>query len=166
MTKDRRHLHLVEPAGRRRGGITVAPYHSPPFPVQALVLEEDTWFALSSSPEVSRPRSHPIRVMTDAWEAQPAETGSVHVRDGYPFRILAVVHDLSQEPTWRIEWIESALRSSLAVARERGFEAVGIEPLGAIHGRFSIADFDALLASLIEHDPDPALEIWRIDPQR
>lgn len=166
MTKNRSHLHLVKPADPGRGGITVAPYHSPPFPVQGLVLEEDTWFALSSSPEFHQVDDHPIRVMTEAWEAEPATPGSVHIRGGYPYRILAVVHDLSLDPTWKHEWIELALRRSLEVARGEGLQAVGIEPLGGVHGRFPVADFDALLAQIVSKDPDPPLDLWRIELQR
>lgn len=166
MTKDHRHLRLVKTPERPRGGITVAPYHSPPFPIQGLVLEEDTWFALSSPPDFDEPADHPIRVMTEAWEAEPAALGSVHIRGGHPFRILAVVHDLSQDPTWRADWIEQALHRSLEVAREQGLQALGIEPLGAVHGRFDAAEFDALLSRVVESDPDPPLDIWRIELQR
>lgn len=166
MTKDHGHLRLVNSPARKRGGVTIAPHHRPPFPVQGLVLEEDTWFALSSSPKVLEVREHPIRVMTDAWEAEPAPPGSVHVRDCHPFRILAVVHDLSRDPTWQVEWIELALRRSLAVARERGLQALGIEPLGAVHGRFPVAEFDALLNRVLTDDPAPGLDLWRIDPRR
>ena len=100
------------------------------------------------------------------WEAEPATPGSVHIRGGYPFRILAVVHDLSLDPTWRAEWIELALRRSLEVAREEGLQAVGIEPLGAVHGRFPVADFDNLLGQIVADDPEPPLDLWRIELQR
>ena len=166
MTKDRRHLRLVKTADSPRGGITIAPYHSPPFPIQGLVLEEDTWFALSSPPDFDEPADHPIRVMTEAWEAEPAEPGSVHTREGYPFRLLAVVHDLSLDPTGRSEWIEMALQRSLEVARELGLEAIGIEPLGSVHGRFPVEQFDALLHRVVGKNPDPPLDIWRIELQR
>jgi len=166
MAKDRSHLRLVHLPARNRSGVTIAPHHQPPFPIQGLVLEEDTWFALSSSPKVLEPREHPIRVMTDAWEAEPAQPGSVHIRDRHPFRLLAIVHDLSQDPTWRVEWIELALRRSLEIARERGLHALGIEPLGTVHGRFPVADFDALLDRVIRDDPAPGLDLWRIDPRR
>lgn len=165
MSRDRRHLRLVE-IPPKRGLPTVAPHHQPPFPVQGLILEEDTWFALSSPPKVRESREHPIRVMTDAWEAEPAEPGSVHVREAHPFRILAVVHDLSQDPTWRPEWIELALRRSLRVARKRGLDALGIEPLGAVHGQFPTAEFDALLRRVVEEQSGAALDIWRIEPFR
>ena len=166
MAKDRSHLRLVKTPSKEPGTVEVAPHHLPPFPIQGLILEEDTWFALSSSPKVREPREHPIRVLTDAWDAEPVQPGTVHVRSGHPFRILAVVHDLSQDPTWRIEWIELALRRSLRVARERGLQALGIEPLGGVHGRFPAAEFDTMLHRILSEEPEPALDLWRIAPQR
>ncbi len=166
MSRDRRHLRLIKTERSAGGGITVAPYPNPPFAVQCLVLEEDTWFALSSPARVFASPEHPIRVMTDAWEAQPAEPGSVHVRGRYPFRLLAVVHDLSLDPSWRRDWIETAISRSLEVARELGFTAIGVEPLGAVHGRFPIADFDDLLENAVKRHAPPTLDVWRIDPRR
>jgi hypothetical protein len=130
------------------------------------VLEEDTWFTLSSAPTVLAETEHPIRVMTDAWDAEPARPGTVHIRDRHPFRLLAVVHDLAEDPTWRVEWIEEALRGSLEIARERGLKALGIEPLGTVHGRFPVAEFDDLLTKVLQETPVPGLDLWRIDPRR
>lgn len=166
MPIDRRGFRLVRSPAKKAGGVIVAPHHQPPFPVQGLVLEEDTWFALSSSPTILEGREHPIRVMTDAWHAQPAIPGSVHIRDRHPFRLLAIVHDLSKDPTWRVEWIEEALRRSLEIAQERGLRALGIEPLGTIHGRFPVGEFDCLLNRVLTEMPMPELDLWRIDPRR
>ena len=166
MPENRRRFRLVHSPAKQAGGITIAPHHHPPFPVQGLVLEEDTWFALSSSPTIPETPEHPIRVMTDAWAAEPALPGSVHIRNRHPFRLLAIVHDLSQDPTWRAEWIEEALRRSLEIARERGLQALGIEPLGTVHGRFPVAAFDALLEKVLQDTPAPGLDLWRIDPRR
>ena len=164
MTQVRQHLRLVKTPTKKRAAFTVAPYHSPPFRVQGLILEEDTWFALSTPPRVRQPRSHPFRVLTEAWEAEPVPPGSVHIRGSNPFRILAVVHDLGRDPTWRLDWVEQALRRSLAAAREQGLEAVGIEPLGSVHGRLPTEDFDILLERVVTCAAAPPLRVWRIEP--
>ena len=159
----RRHLRLVDGGARRQPPITVAPPWSQPFPVDALILEEDTWLALSAAPEIHEPAVHRIRTMTEAWEAEPAAPGSILVRPGVPLRILAVVHDLSVAPSWREEWIHAALRRSLAEAQRRGLSALGIEPLGAVHGRFPPPAFDALLSELLESEAAFPKAVWRID---
>lgn len=155
------HLRLVGRPERSR--VKVAPRRLQPFPVDALVLEEDTWFALSAAPEVGAPSVHPLRTLTEAWEAEPAEPGTVHVRPGFPLRFLAVVHDLSLEPTWQVRWIEAALRASLVEAQRRGLASLGIEPLGAVHGRFSLESFDSLLAELLSTDVEWPKAVWRIE---
>jgi len=157
------HLRIVESGARRRPPITAAPPWSQPFPVDALILEEDTWLALSAAPEIHEPVVHPVRTMTEAWEAEPAAPGSIVIRPGVPLRILAVVHDLSMAPSWREEWIHAALRRSLAEAQRRGLSALGIEPLGAVHGRFPPSAFDALLSELLENEAGFLKAVWRID---
>jgi len=159
----RRRLRLVESGARRRHHITIAPPSSQPFPVDALILEEDTWLALSAAPEIHEPVVHPVRTMTEAWEAEPAAPGTILVRPGVPLRILAVVHDLSMAPSWRKEWILAALRRSLTEAQRRGLSFLGIEPLGAVHGRFSPTAFDAMLRELLESEAAFLKAIWRID---
>ncbi len=168
MTRRRRnHLRLVDPPTENRAAFTVAPFHSPPFRVQALILEEDTWFALSHPSQLRPTHQHPIRVMTDAWNAEPARPGTVHVRQANPYRILAVVHDLAKDPTWRVDWIEEALTRALDTAREQGLLAIGIEPLGAVHGRYPTADFDVLLERVLRDGrQEPRLRVWRIEPDR
>ena len=156
-------MRLVDGGARRRPHVTIAPPSRQPFPVDALILEEDTWLALSADPEIHQPVVHPVRTMTEAWEAQPTAPGSILVRPGVPLRILAVVHDLSMAPSWREEWIHAALRSGLAEAQRRGLSVLGIEPLGAVHGRFPPPAFDALLRELLESEAAFLKAIWRID---
>lgn len=144
--------------------VTAALRRNQPFPVDALVLEEDTWFALSAEPVARAPDVHPIRAMTEAWEMQPAVPGSVHLRAGWPVRVLAVVHDLTLEPSWREEWIRSALRDALETAQRRGWQALGIEPLGCVHGRFEPAAFDRMLQGMLGALRRPPRRVWRIVP--
>lgn len=159
-------FRLLRSAAARPGRVVVAPRSRPPFAVDALVLEEDTWLALSAAPLVREPAEHPIRTMTAAWEAEPAEPGSIRMRSGRPLRILAVVHDLSLDPSWRVEWIDAALRRAFAEARRRGLGAVGVEPLGAVHGRFPEPEFDALLDRTLRAEAEQPRAVWRIEPAR
>jgi hypothetical protein len=108
--------------GHRLGPVRIvpAPEDQPPFPVDALAVEDDTYFVLGADPEVREPNEHPIRLWKQIHEAEPAAPGSVSVKegeDGGPTRFLAVVHDLSQEPSWREEWVAQALGE---VLRETG----------------------------------------------
>ncbi len=44
--------------------IVAAPKDSPPFQVDAVAAEEDTFIVLSADPVVREPKEHPIRLMT------------------------------------------------------------------------------------------------------
>ena len=79
--------------------VVMGPEAHPPFAVDALVLEDDTYFVLSASPEVRDPAESPLRVWNELHETEPATPGEAVVRGGTPPRISAVVHDLSLDPT-------------------------------------------------------------------
>lgn len=121
----------------RLGGVLVrvSADREPPFALDAEVLEEDTFLVLSADTEVAMPREHPLRVIDAAVSAEPLAPGSVRVRRGTPLRLLAVVHDLSSDPTCREEWVEAALAEVVALAEGRRLAAVSLPLLGTVHGR-------------------------------
>lgn len=128
------------PGGRRASTelagvrIVIADADDPPFRVDATVHEEDTWLALSAPADVIATPGHPVRVMTNAWDAAPREPGSVIVRTGSPTRLLAVVHDLDAEPSWRLEWVAEALEGVFDEAERRDLVALRLPLLGSRHG--------------------------------
>jgi hypothetical protein len=123
----------------------VAPRSQPPFDVGALALEDDTYHVLSASPEYREPTEHPIRLWTAVHEQEPAEPGSVIVKAGAPPKLLAVVHDLSRDPTWREAWVAASLEAVLREAEHRAVTNLGLEPLGGVHGKLRPGRFASLL---------------------
>ena len=115
----------------------LAPEFERPFPIDALVVEDDTWQVLGADPDFHPSLEHPIRVMQALHEAQPVAPGSVVVGGGSPTRLHAIVHDLDLEPTWTKEWIGTALEGIFRIASERGLSALGLPLLGTRHGRLS-----------------------------
>ncbi len=130
--------------------IVAAPQNSPPFDVEGLAFEEDTWLVMSAEPKASEPQEHPIRLMTSLIEAKPERLGSVLIQGNHPLRFLAVVHDVNQEPTWKEEWIESALREILRKAEQRKLQAIGLPLLGTLHGRLENLRFAFLLGRALK----------------
>ena len=80
--------------------VEIAPSGEPPFAVDAVVIEDDTWQVLGAEPEFSSAAEHPIRLMQELREAEPLEPGSVFIKEGAPVRLHAIVHDLDCEPSW------------------------------------------------------------------
>lgn len=149
----------------RFGTVSVAVAESSPFPVEAEIVEEDTWQVLGAEPEVTIPTEHPARIMSEVLSAQPVPTGSVVVREGVPLRLMAVVHDLNQQPSCRPEWVAAALGEAFRIAEERTIRSLSLPLLGVRHGRLPTADFIHLLAGAIrERVPCHLHRLWLIAP--
>jgi hypothetical protein len=130
--------------------VAVAREDDAPFSVDAVVLEEDTWLALSAPADVLTTPGHPVRVMTQVWEARPEAPGTVVVRGGTPLRLLAVVHDLNAEPSWREEWVRSALAAVFDAAAGEGVRALRLPMLCTRYGRLAPQRFVRLLGEELE----------------
>lgn len=138
---------------------------SAPFAVQAMVFEEDTSLVLSADPQVRDPGEHPVRIMTSLFDHRPEVPGRVLVRGREPYRVLAIVHDLGEEPTWREEWIVAALEGVLSVCIRLRIEAIGLDPLGSRHGRLPLSRFRELLRGALRAAPPGELQrIWVVLP--
>jgi hypothetical protein len=141
--------------------VVVASRAARPFDVAAQALEDDTYFVLGAGTEIRETPEHPIRLWKELHDVQPAEPGSVRYRTGRPARLLAVVHDLSRDPTWREEWVLQALEGVLHETETRRITHLGLEPLGCVHGRLPAERFAVLLGVAFERVRPTTLErIW------
>ncbi len=118
--------------------------------VEALVVEEDTYLVLSAAPEVREPRGSRLRTFHEAYATHAAAPGSVVVREGSPVRLLAVVHDLSREPSWTEEWVAEAVAAALREAEARGVRSLALWPLGRVHGALPRETLVSLLRTALE----------------
>ena len=129
--------------------IVVAPADTPPFDLDARVFEEDTFRIMSAAPEWAPPAVHPVRLMHELQHYAPDPPGSVVVQAGRPMRLLAIVHDVNRDPTWRAAWIEAALRQIMQEAARFRLHAMGLPLLGRQHGRMPRAALGDLLAGVL-----------------
>lgn len=145
--------------------VIAAPEESPPFKVDAIAFEEDTWLMMSADPEIAEPPEHPIRLMTDLIEAQPQPVGSVVVKGKNPLQFLAIVHDVNQDPTWREEWVERSLENIFKESEQRMLQAIGLPLLGTKHGRLEKKRFISLLSRVLKQIPFKHLKhLWLVAP--
>ncbi len=131
------------------GLIVVAPADTPPFVVDARVVEEDTFRIMSAAPEWAPPEVHPLQLMNELQHYESDRPGSVVVQAGRPIRLLAVVYDLDCDPSWRVEWVAAALRQIMREAAKRRLYSLGLPLLGRQHGRMPRAAFVDLLAGVL-----------------
>jgi hypothetical protein len=130
--------------------IVAAPQAAQPFPVHAVALEEDTFLVLSAETSVREPKEPLMKVMTKVIETRPETPGSVLVKDNRPVRMLAIVHDLNREPTWKEEWVESALRGIFQEMENRSLTSLALPFIGTLHGRLGKEGFIRILHEVLE----------------
>lgn len=143
----------------------VAPKEWPPFLADALVEEEDTYLVLSADPEVLETREQTEELMAELLKTNPAVPGSVIVKEGHPLFLLAVVHDLSQEPSWKEEWIVTALDGIFREAETRKLRSIALPMLGTLHGSLEKQRFLVLLREALERSsPEHLARLWLVVP--
>jgi hypothetical protein len=145
--------------------VVCAARSQPPFDVGAVVLEDDTYCVLSADPEVREPDEHPIRLWNALHELEPAQPGSLIVRAGTPPIWLAIIHDLSQDPTWSETWVVAALATVLAKVERGQIARLGLQPLGGVHGKLGPDRFATLLGRALDDSRPRSLErLWLLPP--
>ena len=145
--------------------IFVGPENMAPYPVEAWAAEEDTYLVLSADPEVVESKEDLKQVMTQVLTTSPAAPGSVMVKAGYPLRLLAIIHDLNQEPSWKEEWVASALDGIFQEAESCKIRSLALPLLGTLHGSLERQRFLALLQDALERrSPRHLSRLWLVVP--
>jgi hypothetical protein len=115
--------------------ISLSDAAQPPFAIDAEVCEEDTALILSAERQIRQPSESLQELSTTLHDSRPARPGSVIIRPGNPPRLLAIVHDLDREPSWREGWICRALTRVLSLSQEHALTSLSLPLLGTAHGR-------------------------------
>lgn len=163
-------LHLIsDDYGRalifRGVRIAAAPGDCPPFPVAAVALEEDTNLLMSAGAEIRDPVESFGKLLIEMAAFQSLEPGAVVVQAGSPLRLLAVIHDIEQTPTWKEAWVERALYGLLEEIKRRGLDSLCLPVLGSLHGDMSTIRFARLLRAALEKGPRGRLRrLWVLVP--
>lgn len=154
-------------AGRLgRVHVVVAPEDAPPFTVDAIAVEEDTHLLLSSEGDIEEPEEAYGDLVAAAAERSPNTPGSVLVKRSEPLQFLAIVHDIDCDPTWREEWIASAINGIVEEAEWRCLEAIGLPLIGTRHGNIEIRRVALWLGRCLSRSTFRYLKrIWVIAPR-
>jgi hypothetical protein len=116
-----------------------------PFRMDAVVVEEDTALILSAEPHLSLRSEHPIRLMTDMVAQRFADPGSIVVKKTASLCLCAIVHDFDQDPSFKDQWVTSAIDESFVKCQEYGIRHLTMQVLGATYGPRSLDWFLELL---------------------
>ena len=124
---------------------TVAPEEVSTLDLDAVVLEDDTFLVLSADPTPKATPERPVYLLKQAMQVEAQVPGTVVTKEKALLRLLAVVHDLNQDPSWKEEWISSALVEALQVVEQRKLRSMALQMLGTVHGSLDPARFPNLL---------------------
>lgn len=145
--------------------IVGAPENKPPFSTDAVAYEEDTLLVLSAPVWLKEPPEPILHLLAELRAMKPEEPGSVVVKGSSPVKLLAIVHDLNQEPSWREEWVVKALGAIFRKAEQRKLNSLALPFLGTRHGSLGKELFPVLLRSALEEiDMQYLNRIWLILP--
>ncbi len=146
--------------------ITAAPEDQAPFPFAAVALEEDTNLLMSARAEICAPVESFGKLVEDMASFEPMKPGTVVAQSGSPVRLLAIIHDIEQSPTWKEAWIEQALLAVLKETDRRRLSSLCMPVLGSLHGGILVTRFASLLRLALEQRrPKRLRRIWALVPE-
>ena len=103
--------------------------------------------------------------MAELLKTSPLTPGSVIPTGKHPLRLLAIVHDLDREPSWKEEWITGALDGIFREAESRKLRSIALPMLGTIHGSLEKQRFLVLLREALERSsPKHLARLWLMAP--
>lgn len=105
-----------------------------PFDIQAVVIEEDTAMVLSADTTIRIYDEHPIRLMTSLLDQPPELPGTIVTRGRSPYCFYAIVHDFDQDPSFREDWVASAIELALGKCVDLGIQGLATQMLGSTYG--------------------------------
>ncbi|MGD2153958.1 MAG: toll/interleukin-1 receptor domain-containing protein [Gemmatimonadales bacterium] len=131
------------------------------FLVEALVIEDDTHLVLGADPVARETHEEPGGLLEAARASIQPVPGMLVVRGERPVRIHAIVHDLDEQPSWREEWVASALGEIIREVGTRELRSISLPILGGVHGSLAADRFAELLRdALAEASVECLDEVW------
>ena len=143
--------------------IYIAPENCPPFSVKAIAEEQDTSLVLEPSDELPEySDNRPIWYQANTQELQKTcHPGEVIVKSYNPIRLSAIVHDLDCDPSWKIDWIKTAIKNIFSFCDEKQLASLALPLLGTQFGKLKNKAFLKLLVShLLLNQSDYPQRIW------
>ncbi|MCK5666886.1 MAG: hypothetical protein KAI17_25540 [Thiotrichaceae bacterium] len=147
--------------------IYIAPEDCSPFPVKAIVEEQDTSLVLEPADEIHEYNdTRPLWYLSNTRELQKGyQAGEVIVKSFNPMRFLAIVHDLDCDPTWSTDWIKAAIENVFGLCCDKELVSLALPVLGSQFGKIDNETFLKLLVKQLQHkQSDFPEQIWLIVP--
>jgi len=132
-----------------------------PNDVGGVVIEQDTGLVLNTDDEIRYPRDS-IETLTKNMlrRGEPAQ-GTVLELGTSPPQLLAIVHNLDNEPSWTEEIVKETITNLFKIAKRREFHSIAMPLLGTVHGDLAEERAQDLLEEAVSETRVPKLrKIW------
>ena len=146
--------------------VALAPEDHPPFGVEAQVEEQDIALILSENTSIQHTEDKPLWYYAHKLENQiTKKPGTIVVKPGSPLRLLALIHDFDQDPSWREEWILMALNNIVDLVESKEAPSIKLPLLGTQFGHFDPERFlNLLVSTLLQQKKGSLKKIWLVVP--
>ncbi|HEY5604569.1 MAG TPA: hypothetical protein VIM41_15815 [Gammaproteobacteria bacterium] len=148
--------------------IAVAPIQFPPFSTEAVVEEQDTSLVLGETNVLREPDDKPVWYFSNKLQTLVQLTpGEVIVRKSRPMRIQAIVHDLDEELTCNIDWVQQAVKKIIHATNSYHIHSLRTPLLGTRYSNLQPAQFiQILLNALSRQKPVFLNKIWLVTTEQ
>lgn len=133
--------------------------------IDALVIEQDTSLVLDFSDEIRYSRESLKSLTERILSRGEPEQGTVLELGTAPPQLLAIVHDLDNEPTWTEDLVSKSMKRVLQISARRKLRNIAMPLLGTVHGKLPTVRARELLDAAVSEVQIPSLRrIWLISP--
>ena len=130
-----------------------------------MVEEQDTFLLMAEQSTLKDPGKPAWYLANTMEQEQACKPGSVIIKGRSPIRLLAVVHNIEQQPTCHHEYISKAYKTLLQIIQDKAITSVGLPLLGTVHGKLSIVEAIVLLSECLKEGlPGSLQRIWLVLP--
>ncbi len=145
--------------------IAVAPIEYVPPSIDAIVEEQDTQLLMAVDTEIKYPDDDFDTLINQMATGKTREPGQIIIKQEKPIRFQAIIYNINQEPSWKVEWIAFALKQLIEEINNYQIKTLAMPLLGTHHGKMAEEESIELLCASLATDQASLLEkLWLIAP--
>lgn len=143
----------------------IAPIEYVPSEIEAIVEEQDTQLLMVVDGEIEYPEDDFDTLINQMSHGKSRTPGQVIVKHDKPMRFQAIIHDIYQEPSCKVEWVAFALKQLSEEIKNHQIKTLAMPLLGTFHGKMAEEQSVELLCACLGTDQKSALEkLWLVVP--
>lgn len=146
--------------------IAIAPVEYVPVEIDAIVEEQDTQLLMGIDTEINYPDEDFDTLIDQMLSGKSVRSpGQIIIKQAQPLKLKAIIYDINQKPSWKIEWIAFALKQLVTEIENYNIKTLAMPLLGTVHGKVDENESIELLCANLNTEQACCLEkLWIIAP--